>query len=205
MITIVEQLDLLEVSQQRALSVVDEVSPADLARPTPCDEWNVHMLLNKMLASAQLFSGLAAGRQPDDSVSLTSPAALLPEDPSAISAAIDVANRECFSAFKVGNARGRMVGPLGATLSRRAGVMIRVTDCTVNIWDLARSIGADHRIDDDHAMAVLEFADDYLAEARDHDGELLFAEPLETDEGLPPLDRLIALSGRDPSWVPGRQ
>lgn len=158
------------------------------------------MLLNKMLASAQMFSDFAAGRQPDETMSLTSPPAVLPKDPAAISSAIDIANRECFSAFRVGNARGRMVGPLGATLSRRAGVMIRVTDCTVNIWDLARSIGTDHGIDDGHALAVLDFADDYLAEARDHDGVPLFAEPLATHDDLPPLDRLIALSGRDPAW-----
>ncbi len=200
MLPIVELLDLLEMSQQRALGVVDEVVATDFDRQTPCDEWDVHMLLNKMLASAQLFSELAAGHQPDETISLTEPAPVLPKDPDAISSAIDVANRECFAAFRVGNARGQMVGPLGATLSRRAGVMIRVTDCTVNIWDLARSINTDHGIDDDHALAVLDFADDYLARARDHDGLPLFAEPLEIRDDLPPLDRLIALSGRDPAW-----
>lgn len=197
---IVDLLDLLETSQQRALRVVDEVTVNDLERPTPCDEWNVHRLLNKMLASAQLFSELAAGRQTDDLIDLTAPPDALPLDPATISSTIDQANRECFAAFRVGNARGRMVGPLGATLSRRAGVMIRVTDCTVNIWDLARSIDASHGIEADHAEAVLEFADDYLAEARDHDGERLFAEPLVIRDDLPPLDRLIALSGRDPAW-----
>src|SRR5436309_11906719 len=60
-----EAIDALVASYATARPVVSAVSPADLAKPTPCAEWNVEMLVTHFLNAIAMFPALLAGEKPD--------------------------------------------------------------------------------------------------------------------------------------------
>ena len=82
----------------------------------------------------------------------------------------------------------------------RAGLKVRAMDCTLNTWDLARSIGVDPGVDPEVPAALIEFATGFLAKVRERDDHVRFGQPVSVDGTG--LDALVALSGRNPAWQP---
>ncbi|EOM75309.1 TIGR03086 family protein [Rhodococcus rhodnii] len=72
----------------------------------------------------------------------------------------------------------------------------QTSDITVHAWDLARAIGGDTTLDPVLAAAVWEDLRDQ-ADALAASG--LFAPPVPVPDDAPVQDRLLALTGRDPS------
>jgi uncharacterized protein (TIGR03086 family) len=69
------------------------------------------------------------------------------------------------------------------------------TDLAVHGWDLAVGIGTHARVPD----ALADTLRERLApQVEDWQGSGLFDPPVDTAPGAPPLDRLVALLGRDP-------
>ena len=62
----VDQVGILAL--QRALTqaadLLDEVSPSDLALPTPCTEWDVRKLANHLIAAPRIFVTMLQGTPP---------------------------------------------------------------------------------------------------------------------------------------------
>lgn len=71
----------------------------------------------------------------------------------------------------------------------------------VHGWDLARATGQDWSPDTAAVEAALEFAPGMLTPDFQGEGKA-FAPPVPVSSAANPLDRLLGLSGRDPSWTP---
>ena len=194
-----DALDQLRTVQSCAQAVIDKVKPSDHALETPCEGWDVAMLLDKMVTSGALFATLCRGEKPDPEVNLLFPTEIGRHNASAAFAA---AAHDCEDAFVQSRLEGEMMGPLGVMVPKKAGIMVRMTDCTLNTWDLARSIGVSPGIDEAMLGPIVEFASGFLPKVREKTDHPRFGAPT-VFEGDNQLDRLVAMSGRDPQWSAG--
>lgn len=190
-----QQLRAVQVSAQ---SVIDQVTPGDHASETPCQGWDVATLLDKMVTAGSVFATLCRGEKPGPELNLLFPTEIGRHDASEAFAA---AAKDCARAFADSQLEGEMMGPLGVMIPRTAGLMVRMTDCTLNTWDLAKSIAVDPGIDEAMLGPIIEFASGFFPKVREKTDHPRFR-PAIAFGGENQLDRLVAMSGRNPSWTP---
>lgn len=191
-----EPLSLLQTVQASAQAVIDQTDSGVHGSPTPCVGWDVAMLLDKMVTSASLFAVLCREEKPGPELNLLFPTEVGRADASGSFAA---AAQDCLASFTASELKGEMMGPLGVLVPKKAGLLVRSLDCTINTWDLARSIGVDPGVDHAVPGALIDFASGFLPKVREKNDHPRFGEPADFD-GTDDLARLVALSGRDPNW-----
>lgn len=175
------------------LSVVGGVRDSDLARPTPCAGWDLRALLAHMIGQDH---GFAAAALADVSAE-----AFAPREPSVEAhrngAAIVVA---AFGAASPN--RDVLLPEFGdRRFPLRLVVGFHLLDTLVHGWDVAVSLGAKVRYDDDLLAAVGEIAEAVPGgEARTVPGAA-FAPVLSMAHEELGWARTLALLGRDPHWV----
>jgi uncharacterized protein (TIGR03086 family) len=195
-----DPMQLMELAQTRAALVIGKVEPAQLAAPTPCAGWTVRTCLNKLVTSTKFWAvALVEGRR-DPVLDLISPPDIVGHDP--LVAYTDAAEA-CRKAFTAAGVFERVVPcPIpGLDLTGDQMLGLRIFDTTVITWDVARATDVPHGIDDEQAafaLAVAEVVIPVAANATDHHR----FRPAASRPGGSPLERLIALTGRDPDWMP---
>lgn len=161
-------------------------------RSTPCSEWDARGVLEHVIGFHDVLLLRPMGAKPerprDDPaarwrVTVDALQSLLSR-PGLFEGPIDIP--------AVGNnpATRLDAGPLVAALTQ---------DVLVHTWDLARSVGADDRLDEDLCALFLE--------GLPHDPAALatsgmFHLPVDTSADADPQTRLLARLGRDPNWRP---
>lgn len=89
----------------------------------------------------------------------------------------------------------------GLTMPAAAAGMVAVDELVIHGWDLARSTGQPFGCDPASLRASLDFVTQAQgAERAGRDG--LFGPAVDVAADAPVIDRVIGLSGRDPSWTP---
>jgi len=178
-------------------ALLEGVRDDGLDAPTPCTSWTVGGLLDHLLGLTVAFRdaadknlGETTGVPPADSASS------LPDDwrdrlPRQL---VDLAAAWRNEAAWEGETQ---VG--GVDLPGAAAGGFAVNELVLHGWDLARATGQPYTGDPAgvHASAALlaQFAD---AEQRAR----IFGPAAEVPAGAGPLERAVALSGRDPGWTP---
>jgi len=80
---------------------------------------------------------------------------------------------------------------------------VAINEVVVHGWDIAVATGHDYACDGGLIQAAFTFVQSAVAQNPDGTPGL-FGPPVEVPDTAPPLDRLIAATGRDPRWRPGR-
>jgi uncharacterized protein (TIGR03086 family) len=163
------------------------VRAGDWARPTPCTEWDVRMLVNHMVRGNLNYTALVRGATAAYFVRMRD-ADALGADPLAAYRASTTACADTFD-----GALDREIDyPLGAVTAAQA-LAIRTTDTVVHTWDLARAVGGDEVLDRD----LLAWIDDDLGLSYPGlDGaERFFAAPRGA-AGPSPQERVLHRLGR---------
>lgn len=120
-----------------------DVDAGAWARPTPCTEWNVRMLVNHMVRGNLNYTALVRGATAADFLRMRDVDAL-GDDPLA---AYRTSTDACAAAFAC--PPDRMLDyPLGVITAAQA-LAIRTADTVVHTWDLARAVDADEVLDGD--------------------------------------------------------
>jgi uncharacterized protein (TIGR03086 family) len=180
---------------QRTADVLANVGDDHLGAPTPCTEYSVGDVLHHVgglalafVASARKDLGPLTGSPPTPDAAQLDPdwrtryPARLTElahawsDPSAWQGMTRIAAMEM---------PGEVVGITG------------LTEVVIHGWDLARATGQTYDIDPATAEAVLANVAQFAAQ---DPIEGLFGPAVPIADDAPVLDRIIALSGRDPAW-----
>jgi uncharacterized protein (TIGR03086 family) len=187
---------LLEQAIAYAGQSVLDVTPALLGRPTPCQGWNLEMLLRHAAESlAALHDATVTGR-----VALIS--ATADRDPPADLAGIfrDRAGRLLAARATAGRRHQVLaVGdlPLPAIAVEGAGAI----EIAVHGWDMAQACGQDRPIPDALAASLLAIAPLLIPETGRHPQ---FGPPVTAAAPVGPGDRLVAYLGRKPrGMLPG--
>ncbi|MER7697873.1 MULTISPECIES: TIGR03086 family metal-binding protein [unclassified Streptomyces] len=191
----------LEPAARRIAELLGAVDDSGLERPTPCPDYAVRELLGHL-------AGLAAAFRDAARKDLGASTALAPD--SALPVLDDDWRRmlprrleEMAAAWRSPAAWTGMTRAGGVELPGDVAGAVALNELVVHGWDLARSTGQPYAAGE----AELRCCEALLAPAEDSpDGEEasgLFGPPVPVPDDAPPLDRVIALSGRRPDWRPG--
>ncbi len=175
-------LDLYRAATDRAVAVVEAVTPAQLELPTPCSEWSVQQLIDHLVDGAEYLFVAATGSE-----------AVPP------SGALGTNYRTCVDgvlrALESPGAMERVcVSPLGFEWSVADAVAGTFMDVLIHTWDLARATGQDDRLDEDQVAACVAM---FLPEMPRRGREAGIVGPeVPLGEGASAQDRLLAAMGR---------
>ncbi len=180
---------------QRTAAVVANVSDDQLHASTPCEKMRLHELVAHIGGLALAFA--AAARKDFGPLTDTPPkegAQPLDED-----------WRTLYPDRLAGLARAFADPAAWQGMTRAGGFdfpgevagIVALTEVVIHGWDVARASGQSYEIDDDIAEAVLPHV---TASAAEGPVEGLFGPAVPVAEDAPVLDRVVAMTGRDPAW-----
>lgn len=182
--------ELLERAIGYALTSVQAVTPDMLARRTPCEGWDLEMLLLHLRDSlAALHDALRHGR-----------VGLAPEPPAPDEDLVSAVRVRAVRLLRASMSAERPVPPervdigdrhLDGDLMAAAGAI----EVAVHGWDIAQASGQRSPVPPALAEALLTICPLVVPESPRHP---LFAEPVEPAFGAAAADRLVAFLGRRP-------
>lgn len=179
-------------AQTAVATLLDRFDTDDWERPSPCEQWDVGAVVRHLVVGERAFTQSLGGRAYDlaglteqvhEVPSVDLPAAYA-EGAERLRSALTGADPA--ATFPTG------LGPMPAP----AVEQLRTIEALVHGWDVGRGVGR-----------LLQVHDDVLERALEHSRALMerlppertpFSLPVPLDDGAPPLDRLVALLGRDP-------
>ena len=180
------------------LAAVIDVDDAQVALPTPCDQYNVDDLRQHLLGWLQFFAAAlgdpaATSGRPDPDAFVFGSDAL----------ASDIV-RKCSTDIQQAIAADAAGQAITMSSSRMAGdgvLAMALGEYIIHAWDLATATGRRY----DPPTAAVAPAHEFLLgmvkpEYRGPDTGFFDAE-VEVPDDAPPLDRLLGFAGRDPSWT----
>lgn len=184
--------DLLHRSIHMVDMIMHKVTVDDMEKPTPCTEWDVHMLINHIVYETAWIEPLLQGKTIQE-VGDMYEGDLLQGKP------YENWHKHMLSAVEsASNVNPKSIVHLSyGAKSAHAYLNEVACDLIIHGWDLAKSIGMVYRIDDETVQAVLEASKDVLPMAR-KSGTV--AEALAFTGDATPMEALLAAYGRDINW-----
>jgi len=180
---------------QRTAEVLANVTDEQLTAPTPCEKMRLDELAAHVGGLSLAFT--AAARKDFGPFTDTPPkvgAKALDDD---WRSAYPQRLADLASAFDAPAAWEGMTRAGGVDFPAEVGGIIALTEVVIHGWDVARASGQPYDIDEATAAAVLPHVTQSAAEGP---VEGLFGPAVPVADDAPVLDRIIALSGRDPGW-----
>jgi uncharacterized protein (TIGR03086 family) len=187
-------LDLFARTLQHTSGVVANIAPGLRTAPTPCSDWAVDNLLGHMVGGLRASVAFLDGTTADLSAMSGHP---LPDDDHAGAFASTAS-----ASLAAHRAPGALAREIDAPPGRMpAGVFLNFTlmDMWVHSWDLARATGQDPDFDEAITAYVLEFC--HHAFGTNRPPAQVIGPEIHVDPSKPPMDRLVGLLGRRPSWA----
>ena len=190
-------LDAAAVNE--SIRLAEQVTAADLTRPTPCADWTLHGLLRHMIAQHYGFAAAATGDGDPAGWRLRP----LGDDPAAEYRA---AAEHVLGAFAADGVLTRQF-PLPEITRQPVfpgaqAVSFHFVDYVVHGWDVARTMDQPFELPTDVVAAALPLAfavPDGSFRAGD---SAVFGPAIPPTEPTNDLDRILAYLGRSPQWTP---
>ena len=173
-----------------ALALIGTVRPEDMAKPTPCAEWDVRALINHMIGVCLTYAAVFR----DQPVDMRNAAADLASDRPA--AAYSQAAAGLIAAVQAPGALDGTLPQPFRELPKAVGAQIFVGDQMVHTWDLAQALGRPYTMPQDLATATLELA--LQVPESDLRGPNAFGPAVACPPDAPVQARLLAFAGRQP-------
>ncbi|HEX2285020.1 MAG TPA: TIGR03086 family metal-binding protein [Mycobacterium sp.] len=186
-------IDLIPACRRTA-EVLSNVTDDQLGVRTPCEAMSVSALMQHIGGLALAFT--AAARKdfgPLTDTPPSDPGYLEPDWRTSFPARLT----ELGEAWRQPSAWEGMTRAGGVDFPGEMGGVIALTEVVIHGWDLARATGQHYDVDPASAEAVLKNVE---ATAAEGPVEGLFGPAVPVAGDAPVLDRIIALSGRDPAW-----
>ncbi len=188
-----QPVELLQETMDSWGERVRAVKPDQWGLPTPCSAWDVHALVNHVVAEDRWTTPLLSG-QTIAEVGDRLDGDLLGDDPYA---ADEAALAEARTAWSAPGADGRTVH-LSYGDERAAEYALQLAaDHLIHGWDVAASTGQDRMLPAAQVEAVAEWFTEREAVYR---AAGLIAAPVPLSDEASTQDRLLAMFGRDSRW-----
>jgi len=190
---------LFAIAARTATAVIDGVTPDQLDRPTPCAAFVVRDLLDHLVLVAPRIASLGRGTPDYSSDDGGTAGWTLTEISSAFSTQIAAAE----AAWVDPESLTRMLTLPWATMPGADVLRMYLSELTVHTWDLARGTGQHPEWDPTvvtESLAFMKVALPPEIRGDADDAEVPFAPVIETTDGAPLIDQLVAWTGRNPDW-----
>ena len=174
--------------------VVAGIRDDQLGDPTPCAGTPVAGLLAHVVGLTTAFR-MAAEKTPARGQPSASPDDLPADWRTRIPAQLDA----LAAAWQRPSAWEGTAEAGGVVMPAPVAAIVALDEVLVHGWDLAVATGQAYAADPTSVAACTEFAAQAAAEGPTPG---LFGPPVPVPDDAPPLDRLLGLTGRDPSWRP---
>ena len=176
--------------------VLEATGDKQLSAPTPCPQYRVRHLVGHLAGLSLAFRD--AARKEFGPATDTDPGtAGMPEPEPGWRTSLPERLDRLAAAWRDPAAWEGMTRAGGVDLPGAVAGLVALNELVVHGWDLARSIGREYDCDSASLTAVHGFLEGFEDSAR---GDA-FAPAVPVPAGASLLDRVIALSGRDPSWT----
>jgi len=188
-----DPVDVLARALEQMRALITQVRPDQTSLPTPCKSWNVRALLDHVVADMPRFIDAAHGGQPDYSSAMPSVAPNWAAEFARQSDELLMVWRDA-----------RDLAKLKAGEGPREFQPMQVAEMAVHAWDLAAPLGLTSELDPDVAEYSAEWMGPMLVpeyRGSEADGKA-FGPLVEVPADAPAYERLVGISGRDPSWAP---
>jgi uncharacterized protein (TIGR03086 family) len=173
------------------------VDTGQFGGPTPCTDWDVRALLNHLILwTSYSLEARAQGGSVSQEL-MDRDFADEPGFADGYRAQLDRA----LAAWADPAAWERELSVMGTDTPAADVAALNIAEMVLHGWDLAAATGQRYAVSDAAAAAAARAVEANADLFRQYKG---FAEPVEVPASASPLDRLLAASGRDPSWTPER-
>jgi uncharacterized protein (TIGR03086 family) len=186
--------DLLEAVLDRTQAVVAGVPDGTAGDPTPCTEWDVEQLTRHMVGWVTAFERIVAtGAMPPGE----------PNDVEVHDAAAQyrAAADALVGAWRSGDGPDGAYRMMGDPIPGTFLYPMMLGEFIGHGWDLAKATGQPLAWPPEAATAALESMRAMVQPQMRGPGKFVGHE-VEVPDDAPPLDKLVAFAGRDPSWRP---
>jgi uncharacterized protein (TIGR03086 family) len=188
-----ELVGLFLLAQREFGARVEEVGPDQWRSPTVDTEWDVGSLVDHVLEENRWVGPLVSGQSLAQAEGAVAAAAAHENDRKTAWANAAASAAQAFSG--AGALDGTVDLSRGST-PVRSYITEMIFDHTIHAWDLGRAIGSERILPAELVTVVyteLEPLGDLSAAFGD-----MFAPPVSVSDDAPLVDKLIALTGRDP-------
>ena len=177
---------------ERTADLLNNITDDQLDHATPCEKLRLRDLVGHIGGLALAFT--AAARKDFGPLTDTPPVEGAPLDDD-WRTAYPKRLAELARAWQQPGAWQGMTRAGGVDFPAEVGGVVALTEVVVHGWDLAAATGQDYRVDQATLDAVLPHVTAIAAEGPT---EGLFGPAVAVADDAPDLDRMIALTGRDP-------
>ena len=192
----------LEPAARRLADLVAAVADDQLAGPTACPAYSLGDLVDHVdglsrafTAAARKDGGNAAPQGPSGDASRLTPdfRERIPDQLAALA-----------EAWRDPQAWTGMTQAGGVDLPGEVAGLVALNELVVHGWDVATASGQQYRPDEATLRADEGFLRQFSGPGNEEARGDLFGPEVAVPADAPLLDRVIAMSGRDPSWTPER-
>ncbi|HEV2452058.1 MAG TPA: TIGR03086 family metal-binding protein [Streptosporangiaceae bacterium] len=191
----------LDPAARQLADLVAQVSDDDLAKPTPCPAYTVGDLIDHIGGLTLAFTAAASKEtggwnehEPSGDASRLDAGwrARIPRDLAALAAA-----------WQRPGAWTGMTRIAGSDTPAEMTGLACADELVVHGWDVARATGRPYAVDPDALEAAHTFLGYFASPDAPAGPDVAFGPSRQVPDDAPPLDRVIALAGRDPRWLSG--
>jgi uncharacterized protein (TIGR03086 family) len=178
-----------------AARIVGNVQPSQFGRPTPCADWDVRTLLNHLIVwtSYSLEARAHGGSVGQDVIDRDFAA-----DPG-FAADYRAQLDRALAAWSDPVRWEGSLNVMGSPTPAADVAALNIAEMVLHGWDLAAATGQAYTVGEPAAAVALRAVEANAELFRQYQG---FAEPVPVPGSASVLDRVLALSGRDPGWKP---
>jgi uncharacterized protein (TIGR03086 family) len=176
---------------EAAARTVGNVSDSQLGLPTPCTEWDVRALVNHLILwTSYSLEARARGESVGQEL-MDRDFAAEPGYAADYRAQLDRA----LAAWSAPEVWEGSLDVMGSATPAADVAALNLAEMVLHGWDLATATGQRYQVSDRAAETALGAVEANAELFRQYKG---FAEPVEVAPDAPALDRVLAMSGRDP-------
>jgi uncharacterized protein (TIGR03086 family) len=185
-------LDDLTRAQNATAALLAEFDTSDWERPSPCAGWDVEAVVRHLVVGERHFAESLRGTA-GDAAELTAQVGEVPNaDLPAAYAESAARLREALGAADPSATYPTGLGPVPPAVVQQ----LRTVEAVVHGWDAGRGVGRLLHVDDDVAERAVDSSRELLAQLPPERSP--FAPSVPVPAEAKPVDRLVALLGRDP-------
>ncbi len=179
-----DELDSAEAALRVLQQVLHSIAADDMARQTPCSEFDVTQLTSHLLRSITALGGMAGADIPD-----------VPSSDDSVERQVIAAARPALDAWHHRGLDGN-VGFAGGEMPAKNACAILSLEFLVHAWDYAAAVGHDVKAPEPLAEYVLGLARKLITP--EQRGRAGFDDPVDVSADANAVDKLVAFTGRDP-------